>query len=345
MADSTASQPPSEAGFPGELARFGRWCARNPAQAALLGTLLATLFYFFGIYKVFVNGQLTAAVWAWQAWNGAPGSPPETLEQAHGNLVIPIALFLAWRARGKIRAAVKEPSNLGMVIAGFGALLFVLSARALQPRLAMVALPVIVYGGVMAVWGKQVARQILFPCAFMVFAIPFAVLEQATFRLQFVVTGSVAVLSKLVGIKIAAVGTTLTAVDGSFDFEIAEGCSGIKSLIAMTMLTAVYAHVTQREMWKKVLLFAASVPFAIIGNIGRIFTVVLVARFIDKDIAGGIYHDYSGFIFFPVALGAMMLFARLLNADFSQLKKQIMPVSAGPGETKSQTTTTPDDIY
>jgi exosortase len=179
----------------------------------------------------------------------------------------------------------------------------------------------------------------------MVFAIPFAVLEQATFRLQFVVTGAVTLLAKLIGIKIAAVGTTLTAADRSFDFEIAEGCSGIKSIIAMSMLTAVYVHVTQREMWKKALIFAASVPFAIVGNIGRIFTVVLVARFIDKDIAGGIYHDYSGFVFFPVALGAMVLFARLLNTDLGPLKKQLAPPPTAPRETKTEAPTTPDDIY
>jgi exosortase len=344
MADSTVSQSSSEAGFLDELARFGRWCARNPAQAVLLAVFVATLFWFFGLYKVFVNGSISAAVWAWQAWNGAPGSPPETLDQAHGNLVVPISLFLVWRARGKIRAAAKAPSNLGIVTAAFGALLFVLAARALQPRLAMVALPVIVYGGVRAVWGRQVARLILFPCAFMVFAIPFAVLEQATFRLQFVVTGAVTLLAKFIGIKIAAVGTTLTAVDGSFDFEIAEGCSGIKSLIAMCMLTAVYAHVTQKEMWKKLLIFAASVPFAIVGNIGRIFSVVLCARFIDKDVAGGIYHDYSGFIFFPVALGAMVLFSRLINTDFGSLKKTAAAPPAG-GRTSSSEKETHDDIY
>ena len=97
---------------------------------------------------------------------------------------------------------------------------------------------------------------------------------------------------------------------------VAEGCSGIRSLIAMAMLTAIFVHVTQNRLWKKIVIFAFSVVFAIVGNIGRLFGVVLVAKFIDPKLAAGIYHDYSGWIFFPVALLAMYFVSRLVNADF-----------------------------
>src|SRR5205807_6254943 len=107
-------------------------------------------------------------------------------------------------------------------------------------------------------------------------------------------------LSNLVGIKIDAVGTTLTAVNGDFNFQIAEGCSGVRSLTAMTMLTAIYVHLTQRKLWKKTVILTFSILFAIVGNIGRLFTVVLVAKFIDPKLASGIYHDYSGYVFFPI---------------------------------------------
>jgi exosortase len=131
--------------------------------------------------------------------------------------------------------------------------------------------------------------------------------------LQFIITDVVGVLCNAVGIKIQALGTTLTAADGSFNFEIAEGCSGIRSLTAMTMITAIYVHLTQDKLWKKLVILAFSVVFAIAGNIGRIFTVVLVAKFISPTLASGIYHEYSGFVFFPIALVAMVLFGKLLN--------------------------------
>jgi exosortase/archaeosortase family protein len=77
------------------------------------------------------------------------------------------------------------------------------------------------------------------------------------------------------------------------NFEIAEGCSGIRSLMAMTTLTALYAHFTQTVLWKKLTLFGSSIIFAVVGNIGRIFTVILVAKFYDPEFASGLYHDYS----------------------------------------------------
>src|SRR5207253_10947690 len=96
---------------------------------------------------------------------------------------------------------------------------------------------------------------------------------------------------------------------------VAEGRSGLRPLTAMAMLTAIYVHVTQDRLWKKIVIFAFSIVFAVAGNIGRLFGVVLVARFIDPKLAAGIYHDYSGWIFFPVALLAMFGFSKLVNLN------------------------------
>ena len=86
----------------------------------------------------------------------------------------------------------------------------------------------------------------------------------------------------------------------------------------MAMLTAIYVHLTQNRLWKKVTIFAFSIVFAIAGNVGRIFTVILVAKFINPKLAAGMYHEYSGFLFFPIALVAMVLFGKLLNPRSSK---------------------------
>ena len=291
-----------------------RWVRSNPAPSFAIAAVLATLVYFFGFVPLFVKGTFDRGLasvfeWGWQAWN--PGS-----NQEHSRLVPLIFVGLLLYHRDKLRAAAGPGSTSGLIWLGLGIALFVLSARCLQPRLALAALPFLIYGSAVFLWGKAVGRVILFPCAFLVFLIPLAVVEQATFRLQFVITAIVGALSNLAGIKIAAVGTTLTAMDGSFNFEIAEGCSGIRSLMAMTMITAIYVHLTQDALWKKGTILAFSIVFAIVGNAGRIFTVVIVAKLINPDLASGMYHDYSGYIFFPIALGVMLAFSKLINMDF-----------------------------
>jgi exosortase len=284
---------------------------REPVSALLLATIVVTFVYFFGIVPLFVRGTFISGAcsvfsWAWQAWN--PGA-----NQEHSKIVPVVFAGLIWYHRREIARAPKSGDDKGLLFVGIGILLFVLSARCLQPRLALGSIPFLIYGAVLYLWGKQVARIILFSCAFLIFLIPFGAIEQATFRLQFVITSTIGFLSKLVGLQIDAVGTTLNATDGTFNFMIAEGCSGIRSLTAMAMLTAVFVHLTQDRLWKKIAIFAFSVIFAIVGNIGRLFGVVLVAKFIDPKLASGVYHDYSGWIFFPVALLAMFAFSKLVN--------------------------------
>ncbi|MEO6786980.1 MAG: hypothetical protein ABI318_12680, partial [Chthoniobacteraceae bacterium] len=48
----------------------------------------------------------------------------------------------------------------------------------------------------------------------------------------------------------------------------------------------------------------------------RVFSVVLFARFLDAKVAMGLYHDYSGLVFFPVAVAAMVGFGSLLNREW-----------------------------
>jgi exosortase len=309
MSPSTPSAVPPLT-FGEACARLGRWGRERPAQAALLAACVATFVYFYFFHRVWVLGAQTTVEWAQKAWMFAGG------EQMHGHFPPFVSLFLVWYHRARIAAAPKVGSWWGLLPVVFAVLLFVLGARCLQPRMALLALPFLFYGATLFLWGWQVARIVLFPCAFLLFMIPVAALQQATFHLQFVITASIELLSKLVGVSIASVGTTLTARDGSFNFEIAEGCSGVRSLAAMSMLTAVFVHLTQDAFWKKALIFAASLLFAIVGNIGRLFTVILFAKFISPEIAGGLYHDYSGFLFFPIALVAMTGFARLVNLDW-----------------------------
>src|SRR5205085_11974440 len=246
--------------------------------------------------------------------------------QEHSKLVPLIFLGLLFYHRREIASGDKSGDKRGLFFVATGLVLFILSARCLQPRLALGAIPFLIYGAVFYVWGPKVARIILFPCAFLIFLIPFGSVEQATFKLQFVITSVIGFLSKLIGLRIDAIGTTLNASDGRFNFMIAEGCSGIRSLTAMAMLTAIYVHVTQDVLWKKIIIFAFSIVFAIAGNIGRLFGVVLFAKFIDPKLAAGIYHDYSGWIFFPVALLAMFGFSKLINLRVGK-SKTVAPIT------------------
>lgn len=308
-----------------DLAALGRWGLREPLPALALAAIALVLVYFYGEIHVFSYGSTSLARWAWDAWN------PES-EQSYGTLVPLITLWLFYYHRNTLRQAASDrlPDGVGwgLLPLGLGITLYVLSVRCLNPRIGLASIPFVLFGGIWLAWGRKVSRVVLFPCAFLIFMMPVSALEQATNNLQFIITGAVGKLAHLLGIAILAVGTTLTATDGAFNFEIAEGCSGIRSLTAMVMLTAVFVHLTQDRLWKKVLIFSCSLLFAIIGNIGRIFSIVLLAKFYDPKFAAGVYHEYSGFLFFPIAILAMIFVSNLVN--FHGGKRQRAAENAAP---------------
>lgn len=292
-----------------ELAALGRWSGRNPAAATALAGILGVLLYFYGEIHPFAYGTISTLRWAWESWN------PEG-DQSYGVMVPMIALGLFIYRRDALRQAAPGGYLLGLPVLGVAIVTYVLAVRCLNPRMALASIPFLLYGSIRFAWGRAAARILFFPCAFLVFMIPVGALQQATNNLQFIITGAVGGLAHLLGISILAIGTTLTATDGSFNFEIAEGCSGIRSLMAMVMLTAVFVHLTQDRLWKKLVIFSCSLGFAIVGNIGRIFSIVLLARYYDPKVAAGVYHEYSGFLFFPIAILAMLFFAQFVNMDF-----------------------------
>jgi exosortase len=314
-----------------ELARFGNWCRANPLQLALWAAILGVAVYFFGFYKIYTNGSLTAWQWAREAWN-------EANDLEHGGLVLPGAIVVAWLHRDQFRTVTKRPAASGLLLIAFGIALFLAAAWTLQPRIALLSMPVLILGSVAFVWGWKSARIALFPCALLLFMLPVGFLLGHTEPLQRLVAVTVSGMTNLLQLGIARDGVKLFATDGSFQCEVAGGCSGIRSLMAMTMLSALYVHFTQKTLWKKLLIFCTALPFAVIGNIVRVFTIVLVARFISPGIGTGPWHDISGFIVtIPIALTLMVRMGDLLNRDWSKTLAPVLEPEAAAVATAGET--------
>src|SRR5262249_13863551 len=141
------------------------------------------------------------------------------------------------------------------------------------------------------------------------------------FRLQFVETAIASAVCNLIGVHVNSVGTVVNSADNAFHFQIDEGCSGVHSLMAIAMLSSIYAHYTQDRLSKKVAFLTAALLFALIGNAGRLVSIFAVARFFGQDLAGGPYHNISGYLTFPFAVAAMVLFAQLLNINVPKFSR------------------------
>lgn len=234
---------------------------------------------------------------------------------SHAWLIPFISAGLVWWKRRDIAAAPKSTSHTGLGVVVCVLLMHYMAAKAQQPRVSILALIGLLWGIPFYLWGWAVARILIFPCAYLIFCLPLNFIIDLTLPLKMVATTVAAFVFEGLGIAIDRVGPTLIAKNGTFHLNIAAACSGLRSLLALTTITAVYAYITQKTLLKKWILFLSAIPFAMIGNIGRIVTVGLVAQLFGQQFAAGFYHDYSGFIFFPISPLLMLGTDKLLNTD------------------------------
>jgi len=228
-------------------------------------------------------------------------------DMSHGWLIPAACLFFIGSRRKELREAQGAPSWAGAAWVAVGLAVFWFGDNGEQYRVCQLSFALLLWAVPYALWGGRVARLMVFPAAFFLFTIPFAFLDFFTIRLRMLAAGVATALLNGVGLTVTRVGTALHSTVGSgFSLDVAEPCSGLRSLFAMTALTTAYAFYTQKTWAGKWLLFFCAVPIAVIGNICRIASICVAAWLFGQEAATGYYHDYSGYVVFLVGVLLMM---------------------------------------
>ena len=247
---------------------------------------------------------------------------------SHGPLVPLIALGLIWWKRQELMAATWRPANWGIPIVVLAMLVYFLGVKAVQGRLVVFSFVLLLYGLTLGLGGREVFRVLFFPITFLLLMIPLNFLdEQIGLPLQHFMAWASTWLLNGLGIEAVRVGTGIYS--HVFQFDVAAPCSGIRSLMALTTVTAAYAYVTQHVQWKRWVLFLSAMPLAVLGNLVRVLSIALVAQVYGQQVATKAYHDYSGYIVFAVALSTMVIIGLLLNFDYGRVWRGWMtPIEA-----------------
>ncbi len=221
---------------------------------------------------------------------------------AHGFFILPITLFLIWRLRDELRLLTPQPTMWGLpllVMLGFGWLLAHFASVAVVQQLAFVAmLPVIVF----SMLGWQVTRRILFPLCFLVLAVPMGeglIPPMMDFTADFTV-----MMLQLTGIPVFREGLFFEIPSGRW--SVVEGCSGVRYLIAAVTLGCLYAYLTYRSIYRRLVFVAISFIVPVIANGLRAYMIVMIAHFSDNKLAHGVDHFIYGWVFFGFVM--MLLF-------------------------------------
>ena len=225
----------------------------------------------------------------------------------HGIFVPIFSLFVLWQDRKRLQAIAPVPSWTGLPLVVIALCTLVLGVLGAELFLSRVSLLILLAGLIILFLGWTFFRAVLFPWAFLILMIPIPalLLQQVTFPLQLLAAKLATALLELVGVPVLLEGNVITIPSGPLN--VAEACSGIRSLLTLVTLAIIYGYLMERRIWVRVILACSAVPIAVAANVFRIFGTALVTQYGDPALAEGFYHALGGWAIFVVAL--IMLFA------------------------------------
>lgn len=254
---------------------------------------------------------LSQPVWRW-LW----GEWMNNDYYSHGLLVLPVSLFLIvqrFRHDDGLAWPPAQGSNRGLMLVAPALLLYVYFLNDKAYYLAAFAVVALLIGMVWTFGGDNTVRRLAFPLGYLAFMVPLPFVERSTLPLAMFTGVCSGGLVQFLGLDVTIVGNAVTLPNA--DLVIGAQCSGVNSLIALLALTTLAAYILDGPLWARLLLIVLAVPLAVLGNILRVSSLLYIARYMGVDAAFTFYHDYSGPIFFVLALLLLALFARLLRCD------------------------------
>ena len=284
----------------------------NIALSSVLIGFLFVLFHLFGNTVENVNSS-SAFVWMVSRWSDKQSFGAD---YSHGFLIPFVSLGILWSRREEIKLAPKQVCLWGLGVIVMALVFHWLGAKMQQTRISLISLILLLWGIPLYFFGWKLAKILIFPCAYLIFCVPLNFLDALSGPLQMVATSMAYGLLNGLGIECERVGTQL--MSPFFRLNVDAPCSGLRSLLAMTALSAVYAYHTQKSFVAKWLLFLASIPIAVAGNIGRIISIALVSITAGQQFGTGLHHDWSGYVLFALAISLMIGFGKLLQINYKE---------------------------
>jgi exosortase len=219
--------------------------------------------------------------------------------------VPPFAAYLAWTNRDKIRAAKVEPSWVGVALIAFGLVMLILGEYGAELFISRVSLVVVLTGITLCFGGLHVLKELRFSLLVLLLAVPLPAIiyNQITFPLQILASKAASAILPIFGVPVLREGNVI--VLPAMRLEVAEACSGIRSLVSLFTLAVFYGYFLDKSVMRRTILALSSIPIAIGANAIRIVGTGLCVQYWDPDKAMGFFHEFSGWVVFLVSLSCL----------------------------------------
>jgi exosortase len=238
-----------------------------------------------------------------------------TEEFRFGFLIVPIALALIWWRRGELRSSAGCGSAWGLALGCAALLTYVSAWRMGIHALAGAAVSPLLLGAAIYLWGWRTGRVLAFPLAFLIFGLGVfrGLLDTVGFGLQQVTASGATLLAQGIGVPVVHDGLNLSS--STFDFVVAEACSGMSSLVALLALASLWIYLSRGRPWARLVVLVSVPPLVIVANSVRVALVLLVGDRFGEAAALGYFHGLSSLVLFGVAVGGLLLVSRSVRCQ------------------------------
>ena len=292
----------------------------NPSQAnsTLNGTWTIGASLLIGGLVIFLYQEV---LWGMGSdWNNNP-------DYSHGFLVPFLSAYFIWERWKVLTDETPAPSMWGIGLLSFGLISLVVGLIGAELYVQRMSLLVVLAGLVLLILGWKYLWLLSLPIGFLIFMIPLPaiVVNTIAFPLQLFAAQTASFCLFSLGIPVLREGNLI--ILASTTLEVAEACSGLRSLLSLLALGTVYGYFSQTVMWKRWALVILSVPIAIVANAARVSGTGILAHYFGAEAAEGFYHTFEGWLVFVVAFVLLFLCGTILGKIGSQGSSTLARVS------------------
>jgi exosortase len=226
---------------------------------------------------------------------------------SHGFIVPVFAGYVVWLTRKRWQAIPPQPDDKGVFVIVVALCMLLAGSVAAVLFVSRLSMVVLLLGIVLYLAGREMVSALAFPLGYLLLMIPppEIIYNQITFPMQLWASKVAFVFLQWVHVPVLLEGNILLLPN--YSLEVAEACSGIRSLLSLIALAVAYGYIAEKRGWLRVVLVVMTVPVAILSNSLRVFGTGLATYWVGPEWANGFLHEMSGFVVFFVAAGFIVV--------------------------------------
>jgi len=232
---------------------------------------------------------------------------------SHGFLIPLVSGYLVWQRLDELRGVELRPTALGLLVALGGIALFLFGMLAGESFTMRFSMLVVLAGAILYGYGAGLMKGVAFPFAYLLYMIPlpYILYDSIAFPLKLMVSKYSVAFLKLIGIPVMREGNVINLV--STTLEVADACSGIRSIVSLLALATALAYFSQKGWVKRTALIFSALPIAIFANGVRVIGTGILATRYGAAAAQGFFHEFAGLVIFGVAMALLLLTSYFLG--------------------------------